>query len=164
MVGYEYRIECSGSCDNFNAHKQLWNTFVTKIRDNEDTIEEDVRETNVRKFLEVTDTNLWILWDCQILLMKWYWMKKRVTWPAQNIRGGWNSLLTKLSFLLVARFCGTCDKNPFRIFHMKFHMKDSHEWKNVSYDVLNSLRTWGGLKFVAHKVILLSISPFLRNT
>ena len=48
-------------------------------------------------------------------------------------------------------------------FQMNFHMKDSHEWKNVSYNVGNSLRTWGGLKFVAHKVMLLSISRFLRN-
>ena len=41
--------------------------------------------------------------------------------------GGWNSLLTKLSFVLSARFCGTCDKNRFWIFRMKFHIKDSHE-------------------------------------
>ena len=39
--------------------------------------------------------------------------------------GGWNSLLTKLSFVLSARFCGTCDKNRFQIFRMKFHIKDS---------------------------------------
>ena len=31
------------------------------------------------------------------------------------------------------------------------------------YNVGNSLRIWGRLKFVAHKVILLSIIPFLRN-
>ena len=43
-------------------YQSVFAKHVTKIRDNEDTIEEDVRETNVRKFLEVTDTNLWILW------------------------------------------------------------------------------------------------------
>ena len=48
-------------------------------------------------------------------------------------------------------------------FVWKMWKKTTIEWKNVSYNVWNSLRTWGGLKFVAHKVILLSISPFLRN-
>ena len=38
--------------------KSVFAEHVTKIRDNEDTIEEDVRETNVRKFLEVTGTDL----------------------------------------------------------------------------------------------------------
>ena len=33
-------------------------------------------------------------------------------------------------------------------FQMNFHMKDSHEWKNVSYNVGNSLRTWGGLMLI----------------
>ena len=39
-------------------YQSVFAEHVTKIRDKEDTIEEDVRETNVRKFLEVTDTNL----------------------------------------------------------------------------------------------------------
>ena len=49
-------ICCSQIDTSFN--QSVFAEHVTKIRDNEDTIEEDVRETNVRKFLEVTDTNL----------------------------------------------------------------------------------------------------------
>ena len=40
------------------SNQPVFAEHVSKIRDNEDTIEEDVRETNVRKILEVTDTNL----------------------------------------------------------------------------------------------------------
>ena len=42
-------------------YQSVFVEHVTKIHDNEDTIEEDVRETNVRKFLKVTDKNLSIL-------------------------------------------------------------------------------------------------------
>ena len=49
-------IRCSQS--NTSFYQSVFAEHVTKIRDNEDTIEEDVRETNVIKFLEVTDTNL----------------------------------------------------------------------------------------------------------
>ena len=49
-------IRCSQSDASF--YQSVFAEHVTKIRDNEDTIEEDVRETNVRKFLEVTDTDL----------------------------------------------------------------------------------------------------------
>ena len=47
---------------------------------------------------------------------KWFLIENSLhrTW------GGWNSLLTKLSFVLPARFCGTCEKNRFPIFRMKF--------------------------------------------
>ena len=49
-------ICCSQSDTSF--YQSVFVEYVTKIRDNDDTIEEDVRETNVRKFLEVTDTDL----------------------------------------------------------------------------------------------------------
>ena len=51
-----------GSCSQSDTsfYQSVFAEHVTKIRDNEDTIEEDVRETNVRKFVEVKDTN-WIL-------------------------------------------------------------------------------------------------------
>ena len=49
-------ICCSQSDTSF--YHSVFAEHVTKIRDNKVTIEEDVRETNVRKLLEVTDTNL----------------------------------------------------------------------------------------------------------
>ena len=33
-----------------------------------------------------------------------------------------------------------CTKNPFRLFQLKFHIRDSHEWKNISYNVGNMRR------------------------
>ena len=52
------RAEICCSQSNTSFYHSIFAEHVTKIRDNEDTIEEDVRETNVRKFLEVTDTDL----------------------------------------------------------------------------------------------------------
>ena len=49
-------ICCSQSDTSF--YQSVFAEHVTKSCDNEDTIEEDVRETNMRKFLEVTDTDL----------------------------------------------------------------------------------------------------------
>ena len=49
-------ICCSQSDTAF--YQSVFAGHVPKICDNNDTIEEDVCETNVRKFLEVTDTNL----------------------------------------------------------------------------------------------------------
>ena len=49
-------IRCSQS--NTSFYQSVFAEHVTKIHDSEDTIEEDVRETNVRLLLEVTDTNL----------------------------------------------------------------------------------------------------------
>ena len=93
----------------FFFYQSIFAKHVTKIRDNEDTIEEDVRETNVRKFLEVTDTDLWILWK-------------------------------KLRF----RFIDEAILNE----------------KTCNVTCTEHKR---GLKSIAHKIIFLSISPFLRN-
>ena len=99
----------------------------------------------------------------EVELLFQVWMRKMCkNWTAEvimneqtcdvctNTRG---LMLTKWYFLLSARFFGSCYKNPFRI----FLMKDNHgnqEWKNV----------WLVHEYErAHKVILLTISPFLRT-
>ena len=52
----EHEFCCLQSDTSF--YQSVFAEHVTKIRDNKVTIEEVVRETNVRKLLEVTDTNL----------------------------------------------------------------------------------------------------------
>ena len=52
------RAEICCSQIDTSFYQSVFAEHVTKIRDNEDIIEEDVDETNVRKFSEVTGANL----------------------------------------------------------------------------------------------------------
>ena len=82
--------------------------------------------------------------------LKWFWMKKFV---AQNMR-----VMKFVAHKVVFRTISPLLRIMWQKLVSDFEDEVSHKvqsWvKNVSYNVGNSLRTRGGLQFVAHKVIL----------
>ena len=96
---------------------------------------------------------VWKMWRRKKLLkkhLKWFWMKKFV---AQNMR-----VMKFVAHKVVFRTISPLLRIMWQKLVSDFEDEVSHKvqsWvKNVSYNVGNSLRTRGGLQFVAHKVIL----------